>query len=532
MLGVTYTAAGAEGGAMPAHDKKTFCFNGFTLDLERGYLHRDGRAIDLRAKSFELLRYLVEHAGRLVPKEELLNAIWPRVVGSDESLARCISDVRSALSDGDQRIIQTTPRRGYLFAAPVSVQAAAREPRPPQAPRLSLVVLPFANLGEAALDRFVAGITETLTTDLSRIPGASVIAVTTALAYKGKAVDVRALGRELGVRYVIEGSIQSGDDRIRVNVQLIDAETGNHLWAERFDKRRGDLFDMQDEIIARLTRALTFEMIVAESRRAERERPDNMDAIDLSMCASAIYYGPYSIEGTRKARGFFEAALRLDERNVFALINLANTHVTEVLNLVSQNAAEHLPIAEIAITKALSLDPANARAHETRGLLLQARRAPEAALREFELAISLDPAFPPPYARAGLMKIYLGRAEEAQALVAEAIRLSPRDPRLDQFYSFLGLADLLLGKLAPSLDRVRRSVEINPNFAPSFLHVAAAAALLGYETEAAQACARIRELLPNFSFARYQAAPPSDNPVYLAQRERLIEGLRKAGLPE
>jgi TolB-like protein/Flp pilus assembly protein TadD len=521
---------------MPLRTKKAFCFQGFSLDLERGCLHREGRAIDLRPKSFELLRYLVENAGRLIPKEELIRAIWARVVVSDESLARCISDVRSALGDAEQRIIKTAPRRGYLFAAPVSLQAAAAvapmdtAPLIARAPRLSLVVLPFANLGETALDRFVDGITETLTTDLSRARGASVIAAHTALAYKGKATDVRGIGRELGVRYVIEGSIQGSDDRIRVNVQLIDAETGNHIWAERFDKRRGDVFDMQDEIAVRLARALMLEMFATESRRAECERPDNMDAIDLSLCGGAINRGPFSMDGTRKARGFFEAALRLDERNVHALIGLANTHTTEVLCFASDNPMEQLRIAETAIAKALILEPSSARVHDTRGRLLHARRAPDAALREFELAISLVPGYPIPYVHAGNMKVFLGRAEEAHALVAEAIRLSPHDASLNEWYYILGIADFCLGKLDKSVDRLRRSVEINPNFPLPFLYIAAASALMGDKTEAAQACARIRDLLPNFRRAS-QASPWSDNPVFLDQRERLIEGLRKAGLP-
>jgi TolB-like protein len=516
---------------MAVPGKNAFCFQRFTLDLERGCLHREGRAVDLRPKSFELLCYLVENAGRLISKEELVEAIWPRVVVSDESLARCISDVRLALGDAEQRIIQTTPRRGYLFATAVSIQTAT-EPTIARAPRLSLVVLPFANLGEAALDRFVDGVTEILTTDLSRIPGASIVAGHTALAYKGKPLDVRRVGRELGVRYVLEGSIQSGDDRIRVNAQLIDAITGNQLWAERFDKRRADFFDMQDEISVRLVRALTLEMLTTESRRAERERPDDMEAIDLTLRGLAIERGPVSMDSTRKARGFFEAALRLDERNAPALIGLANTHTMEVACLASDNPVEQLRLAETAIATALTLEPSSAGAHDARGRLLYLRRVPDAALREFELAISLDPGHPIPYVRAGLMKVFLGRAEEAHALVAEAIRLSPRDARLDGWYYTLAVADFCLGKLGQSLDRLRRAVEINPNFPPSFLHIAATSALMGDHAEAAQACARIRDLLPNFSLARYRNSPYSDNPVYLAQRERLIEGLHKAGVQE
>jgi adenylate cyclase len=246
---------------MPEVGEKVFSFESFTLDLRRGCLRREDREVELRPKSFEVLRYLVENAGRLVSKDELIRAVWPNVIVTDESLTRCVSDARLALGDNDQTIIKTVPRRGYLFAAPVSLPperpdredaidrqpvgtAAKPEPRE-TAPLLSIVVLPFANLGGGTeQDYFVDGITESLTTDLSRIRGAFVIASNTASAYRGKAMDARQIGRELGVRYVMEGSVQSGADRIRVNAQLIDAETGAHLWAERFDKPRADVFDM------------------------------------------------------------------------------------------------------------------------------------------------------------------------------------------------------------------------------------------------------------------------------------------------
>jgi TolB-like protein len=195
---------------------------------------------------------------------------------------------------------------------------------------LSIVVLPFDNLGgDKEQDDFVDAITENLTTDLSRLPDFFVVACKTAFAYKGKAVDARQIGRELGVRYVLEGSVQSGTDRLRVNAQLIDAESGAHLWAERFDKPRMDLFDMQDEITARLARAMDLQLVAAETRRVRRERPKELDSIDLALRGHAVFFQKPSVSGAREARGIFEEALRVDDNNVDALLGLVDTHMSE-----------------------------------------------------------------------------------------------------------------------------------------------------------------------------------------------------------
>ena len=253
------------------------------LDLTRGCLLAGDREVELRPKSFDTLRYLVANAGRLLPKDELIKSIWPNVTVSDESLARCISDVRMALGDGDQRIIKTLPKRGYLFAASVSDRitddvaarpvAASMELRSKTPPRFSIVVLPFANLsGDASQDYLVDAITEGVTTYLSRIRDAFVIARTTAATYKGKPADVRQIGRELGVRYALEGSVQLAGGRARVGAQLIDVESGSHLWADRFDANTSDPLQMQDDVITRLARTLQIELTRVESGRFAQPR--------------------------------------------------------------------------------------------------------------------------------------------------------------------------------------------------------------------------------------------------------------------
>ena len=242
----------------------------FHLDTQDGLLLRGGEPVTLGRRAIALLRALVEQPGALLSKDALIEAAWSGQSIEDSNLTVQIAALRRVLgmTPGGDRWIETMPRRGYRFIGPVVSEKCAPEKSTP--PRLSMVVLPFANIGgDREQDYFVDGITESLTTDLSRIQGAVVIARNTAFTYKGKPVDAKQIGRELNVRYVLEGSVQRGGNRMRVNVQLIDAETGNHLWAERFDKPLADLFDMQDEIVARLANSLDAQLAAAEARRVE-----------------------------------------------------------------------------------------------------------------------------------------------------------------------------------------------------------------------------------------------------------------------
>jgi TolB-like protein/tetratricopeptide (TPR) repeat protein len=437
-----------------------------------------------------------------------------------------------AAQDRGQQQLKNIAELVQVYALSPAHPAAAA-PHTAVAPRLSIVVLPFVNLdGNSEQDYFVDGITESLTTDLSRIPGAFVIARNTAFTFKSKPVDVRVIGRELGVRYVMEGSVQGGGDRIRVNAQLIDTETGAHLWAERFDKPRADIFDMQDEITTRLARTVGIELVAAEGRRAERERPNNMDAVDLAMRGWAILNQPLSLRRDRAACDLFDAALRLDDRNVDALVGLAFYHGNDLRTFASTNRDEQLRIAQTAITEALTLAPGNALAHFVHANVLHVSGATERSLRELEFAITLDRNLAWAHADAGFMKVLLGRAEEAEADLTNAIRLSPRDPGLDRWHALLGIADLFLGRLESALDRLRKSVEINPNVAMPHFFLAAASALSGRAAEAREARNAGLRLDPNFTVARFRNERRSENPTFLAQRERIYEGLSLAGVPE
>jgi TolB-like protein/tetratricopeptide (TPR) repeat protein len=411
--------------------------------------------------------------------------------------------------------------------------ATARANGEPALPRLSVVVLPFLNVGGSAEDdAFVDGITETLTTDLSRCSDVFAISRNTAFAYKGKRIDTRQIGRELGVRYVLEGSVQNTGERIRFNAQLVDAESGGHLWAERFDKQRADLLDMQDEVTPRLARSIHMELIAAESRRAAHEPVDRLDAVDHALRGWAAWNQRRSRETARQARTSFKAALRLDGSNISALLGLADAHIWEVNCFISHDRPGQIRAAEAAVKKALELAPRSAAAHLGYGRVLLAMRRPERALREVELANLLDRNLAAAHGYLGQIKIALGRAGETRAHAEEAIRLSPQDQLLRLWHYLIGLADVYLGRVVSGIESLRKSVEIDPGWGFAQFTLAAALALAGLLAEAAEVCAVARRLAPNFTIAKFRAEAVSDNQIYLAQRENLYEGLRLAGVPE
>jgi len=429
------------------------------------------------------------------------------------------------------------------IARPVRAYAVAREGLSPvtkvgsttpsslSAPRLSMVVLPFANIGgDPEQDYFVDGVTESLTTDLSRINGSFVIGRHTAFTFKGKAVDLKQIGRELNVRYVLEGSVQRGGNRLRVNVQLIDAETGKHLWAERFDKPVADLFDMQDEIVSRLANTLNTQLVEAEARRAERSlHPDAMDLIFQGM--ACLNKGRTS-EYLAQSRSFFEPALALDPKNVEALVGLAVVDAAAVGMALTVDRAARLAAAETALIKALSLAPQHASAHWLLGNIKMFTNRAAQGIAECEQALALDRNLANAHAYIGRAKYLLGRGEETEAHVQEALRLSPRDTEAFVWMIFAGFAKLQLGADQEAVARFRRSVEINQNHPRAHIYLATALAHLGQLDEARSAAQAGLALDPTFTISRFRANVPSDNPTYLAGRERFYEGMRVAGVPE
>jgi len=414
--------------------------------------------------------------------------------------------------------------------SPAAQERARQGPFSP--PRLSIVVLPFANLsGDPKQDYFVDGVTESLTTDLSRISGSFVIARNSAFSYKGKSIDVRQVGRELNIRYVLEGSVQRSGNRLRVNVQLVDAETANHLWAERFDKPIADLFDMQDEIAARLANMLGAQLIEVEARRAERSPHPN--SMDLYFQGRALWNkGWWTPEYLAQAHGFFKRALELDPTNLEAMVGIMCVEGVLGTGSVTDDWTVHASLAEATAVKVLSLAPNHAFAHFGLGVLLAATGRAAQGIAELERALALDRNLAWAHAHIGKAKFWLGRAAETEAHVSEAFRLSPRDIYAFDWLVQIGLAKLQLTADAEAVSWFLRSIEANRNHPFAHFGLAAALALLGSLNEARAAAKAGLALDPHFTIRRLKGTSVNDNPAFIAGAKRFVKGLYTAGVPE
>jgi TolB-like protein/class 3 adenylate cyclase len=412
-----------------------------------------------------------------------------------------------------------------------AAQAGRARPGALSPPRLSIVVMPFANLsGDPEQDYFVDGVTETLTTDLSRINGSFVIGRHTAFTYKGKAVDLKQIGRELKVRYVLEGSVQRGVNRLRVNVQLVDAETGAHLWADRFDKSIADLFDMQDEIVSRLANTLDAQLTEQEARRSERS--PHLNSMDLYFQGKALLYKGWTAEYLAQARGIFARALALDANNVEAMVWIGAADTIAAGGFMNDGRAAHLAAAEATLLKVLSLAPSHAFAHLVLGAVLIGTNRMVQGITECERALALDRNLAEAHAQFGTAKLLMGCGAETEAHINEAFRLSPRDIFAHRWRQAVGFAKLQHNADAEALCWFRRSIEANRNFPLTHFGLSATLALLGSLDEASAVAKAGLAIVPSFTIRRFRDGAQSDNPIYLAARERLYEGMRLAGIPE
>jgi adenylate cyclase len=403
------------------------------------------------------------------------------------------------------------------------------------APRLSIVVLPFTNLSDdREQEYFTDGITDDLTTDLSRISGSFVIARNTAFTYKGKPVDVKQVGRELGVRYVLEGSVRRSGHQVRVNAQLIDAETGAHLWADRFDTDRVNLPEAQDAIVGRIARTLNVELLEDAGRRIERERVDDPDARDLVMYGRALFNRPYSIATFQEAQRAYEQALEKDPGLVDARIGLASVLLSNMANAWSPITRQDLARAEQLLLEAIEQNASNAWARSMMGLLRRLQDRVEESLSEWETAIALDRNNTVALRQFGITLMHLGRPEEAIPLIEKAVQLSPYDAGVPGAYQVLGLCQLLLEHVETAIELFRKSLAGNIRLYYTHMSLAAALALKGDILEARVALAEGLRLRPDInSIVRVRTSIPYNNPQYRGLLEKIvIAGLRKAGMPE
>jgi TolB-like protein/DNA-binding winged helix-turn-helix (wHTH) protein len=568
-------------------------FGRYVLDHQRGCLFAGDREITLRPKTFEFLRYLAGNPGRLVSKDELLAAVWPNVVVTEDSLFQCVAELRRALQDHDQHLIKTVQRRGYRFEAPLSVEPSVGASQSADAPILSvtnseplsspplprgtnrarravmlaavgallavavalgaswwwfglrdrpaaalppsIVVMPFHNLSEDPDQQyFAAGLTADLTTDLSRLPGVLVIAHDTAQTFKARNFDARQVGRDLNVRYLLEGSVHRSGADVRINVQLIDTSTGTQLWAERFERERDQMAVWQNEIVGRIANTLNLRLTRLESERILRERRDNPEAYDLTTRGWALVYTAKAAENYDAARALFRQALALDRHAVNAWAGIGWSSAVSVLSGWSGSPAQDVATAEAAVVQMLAIDPNHVVAHHVRGVLLRLQGRPDAARDAFRTAVGLNPNFAPSYAQWGMTEIELGRPEDAAKPVERAIRLSPRDPNIHHWFAFIGIAELHLGHFTEAVSWLARAVEADTG-APTALmraYYISALALAGRVTEARAALTEFQKWNPSASISAFRNKAYSTEPGFVTQRERLYEGLRIAGLSE
>jgi adenylate cyclase len=526
-----------------------FRFEGFTLDIRRSSLRAADREIALRPKTFEVLRYLLENADRVVSKGELIKAIWPNVRVTDESLTHCVSEVRHAIGDGEQTMIKTVPRRGYRFSAPVcrlasegaSLPAVAATPvdevnldagpqrRPTHSDRPSIAVLPFVNLsGDPQQDYFSDGITEDIITELSRFSELMVIARNSTFQYKGKAADIRQIARELGVRHVLEGSVQRDGDRVRITAQLIDATTGAHRWAERYDRHLSNVFAVQDEVTRAIVTILAIYVTKAELERTRLKPAAAWEAYDYYLRGAEAYFASiWDHVPSLEARRLFEKSLAVDPGYARAYAMLARSWVRTFCDPIDGDyldpacADRALELAR----KAVHLDEKLPQAHFQLGMALVLRRQHDEALVEFDRTFALNPNYTDHQFGNGLC--LAGQSARAIEALHENMRLDPWG--FPSRLCYLGQAFYMLGRYTEAVPPLLECATRLPFQWQCFVFLAAAHAQLGQFGEAKTAVAKALCLYPAFTIEKIKRALPYGN---VRDAEHLTDGLRKAGLPD
>ena len=534
-----------------------FSFGDHLLDVDRRELRRGAELIAIQPQVFDLLVYLVRNRSRVVSRGDVLKAVWGGRVVSESTVTSRINAVRKAVGDSGkaQRLIRTVPRRGIRFvgvvreehnpAAPVDARSmAAEHPQSPTAfanidRRLSIVVLPFVNLSnDPGQEYFADGITDDLTTERARISGSFVIARSTAFTYKSSPVDVRQIGRDLGVRYVLEGSVRRAGDKVQINLQLVDAESGAHLSADRFDTNRVNLAEAQGEIAGRLARTLHPELVGDASRRIEQEKAVNPDARDLVMRGWAWYYRPRSATTAREAQQAFERALEIDPRSIDARIGIARLLLVNLIrnfDIESSHSIEHDSArAEQLLLEAIERDPNRSIARSTMGQLRRVQNRLTESRIEYETAIALDPNDDFAHVQLGWTLLLLGQASTAITEGEKAVRLSPRDPQIWDKYLQLGWCQLLLNQLDPAIDLFVKSRAANPRTWVTHFGLAGALGLKGDLNAANAVLAELVRIKPEVnSLARFRVYRPWGNPQYWTLYEKTAAaGLRRAGFPD
>jgi len=436
--------------------------------------------------------------------------------------------VDCAFADGGERALKNIAKAVHVWHwRPGAAAAQAEGHAPPLPDKPSIAVLPFENMsGDPEQAYFSDGIAEDIITDLSKISGLFVIARNSAFLYRGKALEVRRVASELGVRFVLEGSVRKAGNRVRVTAQLIDGSTGGHLWAERYDRDLTDIFAAQDEVTRQIVDSLAVRLTQDERRRLARRVTENLDAYDWYLKGRELYWR-FTREAIPQAKSMFERAIALDSGFAAALALLAVCHNVEYINGWSESPEESQRRAYELALKAVSMDAVEPQGHYALGVVRLWGNELEPATAATEKAIALDPNFAPGYALLGLILHYAGRSAESLDLIAKAMRLDPHYP--DLFLHFVGQAYFALGRYEDAAAALKRRLLRKPDTDISRVLLAACYGHLG-QAEAARA--EWREALkvnPAYSLEHRRGILPYKDPQDF---ERVVDGLRKAGLPE
>jgi TolB-like protein len=510
-------------------------FGPFHLDADAGILFRGAQPTVLGARAVALLRLLLERAGAPVSKDALIEAAWPGLAIEDSNLTVQIAALRRVFEEaGGASWIETLPRRGYRYVGPAATTNNARAEADPHAPttlalpdKPSVAVLPFSNLsGDPEQEYFADGMVEDIIAGLSRIKGLFVVARSSSFTFKGKTVDVKRAGRELGVRYLLQGSVRKDANRLRISAQMVEAETGGHLWAERYDRPFDDIFAVQDEITLSVVGAIEPSLRRAEVERVKRIRPDSLDAYDLVLRAQPDVYSGMP-ERVTKALVVLERALSLDPTYALAQAFAAMCHHCLFLRagLHEENRSASIRHAQAAIVH--GQDDALALTFAGFSIGMDGHDH-AAAFAAFEAALAVSPSSALTYILGSVILGWTGDAERAIEWGEKAMRLSPFDPWAFAAFHSLALGHFHCGRYEEAATAAHKAVQSNPGHSISYMLLAAPLAKLGRLEESRAAAARVLELQPAFRYSR-QFSGVDCAPALTAS---LSEALRVTGLPE
>ncbi|WGD52038.1 winged helix-turn-helix domain-containing protein [Bradyrhizobium sp. CB1650] len=516
-----------------------FVFRDHLLDTDRRELSREQVPVSVEPQVFDLVVHLMENRDRVVSKDELIDKIWHGRIVSESTLTSRINAARKAIGDdgASQALIRTVARKGFRFVGDVALKAVAaalepgREPgQAPAAPALpdrpAIAVLPFTNMsGDREQDYFSDGISEDIITALSKLRWFFVVARNSSFVYKGRAVHIHEIARELGVRYVVEGSVRRSGERLRISAQLNDVSTGSHLWAERYDRGLADVFAVQDEITEAIVAAIEPQLYAAESFRAQQKPPGSLDAWDLLMRALSHYWR-ITREDNEAAQTLLAEASAIDPTYGKALGLLATSHIFGAhMGWADMDAT--IPVAERAALAAVAADRDDPWAHHGLAYTYLFRRRFDDALAEFELALQLNPNFAMSHAFYGVTLCYAGRWRDGDAAARRALRLSPRDPFAAIYCGVAAYAQFIGRNYDEAVQLARESLRQRGDFVGAHRVLTASAGMLGNRDLAAAALQGLRRTQPNISLGWIMNELPMQRDE---DRKHYLEGFRRAGM--